>query len=167
LLIVVDMQNDFVDGPLGTVEARAIVDPIARLLRQTDDEIWFTLDTHGNDYLDTVEGHHLPVPHCIAGTEGHRIAGPLVPYLERGRVFEKPTFGSVEMAREIEAMPWLRSVDLVGVCTDICVVSNAILIKAFRPDLEVSVLADYCAGTDRKNHLAALQTLSSCQIATK
>ncbi|AEV27939.1 nicotinamidase-like amidase [Sphaerochaeta pleomorpha str. Grapes] len=164
LLIIIDMQKDFVTGPLGSREAQQLVPKLIDKIKKTEKQLWFTLDTHTQDYLHTPEGLKLPVPHCIKGTEGHDIIDELLPYFQSARVFEKPTFGSVEMAKQIAAMPEIKKVELAGVCTDICVISNALLIKAFRPDIEISVDAENCAGSTVENHTAALISMACCQI---
>ena len=158
LLIVVDMQRDFVDGALGSAAAQAIVPAVGALVSGAD-EVVYTQDTHGGDYLETHEGKLLPVPHCIRGTEGHEI---LPEVFRRGaRVFEKGTFGSVPLA---EYAAGYGEITLCGVCTDICVVSNALLIRAFAPEASVCVVAGACAGTSPEAHQAALLTMKSCQI---
>ena len=167
LLIIIDMQKDFVTGPLGSKEAQELVPKLVDKLEKNEKQLWFTLDTHAQDYLETAEGLKLPVPHCIKGTEGHEIIDALRPYFESARIFEKPTFGSIEMATQIASMPEIKKVELAGVCTDICVISNALLIKAFRPDIAISVEADSCAGTTVENHAAALVSMASCQIEIK
>ncbi len=162
-LIVVDMQRDFIDGSLGTKEAEAIVDRVKEKIARyqaAGDEIIFTRDTHQKDYLKTNEGRHLPVEHCIEGTEGWKLAEGLeVP----GAVYiNKPAFGY---------MGWgdyhLEEVELVGLCTDICVVSNALIIKALYPEIEVSVDASCCAGVTPESHEAALATMRMCQISVR
>jgi nicotinamidase-related amidase len=164
LLVVIDMQKDFVSGSLGTAEAQAIVEKVAAKVAKHDGKLAYTLDTHGPEYLETSEGKHLPVLHCIKGEEGHELVDSLKEPLRDALVFEKPTFGSVKLATYIAQDESISSVELVGVCTDICVVSNALLIKAMRPELSVLVDASCCAGTTTLNHEAALQTMRSCQI---
>ncbi len=164
LLIVIDMQQDFVTGTLGSVQAGQVVQKIADKIHNHAGLLAYTLDTHHSDYLQTREGRYLPVEHCIKGSEGHSLVPALKPLLEHARCFEKPTFGSIDLASWIASLTDLEKVELVGVCTDICVVSNALLIKAFRPDLEVSVDGGCCAGTSIQAHQAALTTMSSCQI---
>lgn len=159
-LIVVDMQKDFVDGSLGTKEAVAIVDNVKNKIHnyhEAGHQIIFTRDTHTEDYLNTNEGKHLPVKHCIEGTEGWQIVKGLeVP----GCLYvNKPTFGWTHWA-EME----LGDVELVGLCTDICVVSNALIIKALFPENNVSVDATCCAGVTPESHKAALETMKMCQI---
>ncbi len=162
LLVVVDMQHDFVDGALGTPEAVRILPAVRTLVEEWRGDVAYTQDTHGADYAATQEGKFLPVPHCIQGTYGWEI----VPELRTGksaRIFEKGTFGSValaEYAREYD------EVALCGVCTDICVVSNALLIKAFSPEAAIYCVADACAGTSPAAHEAALATMRCCQVQT-
>jgi len=165
LLIVVDMQKDFVYGALGTGEAQAIVQKIREKIASHQGELWFTLDTHKEDYLSSAEGKNLPVEHCIKGTEGHSLVEELQMFAPKGRFFEKPTFGSVEMANALSERPDITSVVMVGVCTDICVISNALLLKAFRPELSITVDSSCCAGTTPNNHDASLIAMKSCQIA--
>lgn len=158
LLIVVDMQRDFVDGALGFAAAQAIVPAVGALVSGAD-EVVYTQDTHGGDYLETHEGKLLPVPHCIRGTAGWEILPQL--FRRGARVFEKGTFGSVPLA---EYSAGYGEITLCGVCTDICVVSNALLIRAFAPEASVCVVAGACAGTSPEAHQAALLTMKSCQI---
>ena len=162
LLVVVDMQNDFVDGALGTPEARAVVPAVQELLereRGAGSDVAFTMDTHGADYLSTQEGRLLPVPHCIKGTRGHS----LVPGIGRegARTFEKGTFGSIALA---EYARQFDEIAFCGLCTDICVISNALLVKAFAPEAALFVAADACAGTTPAAHEAALAAMRSCQV---
>lgn len=167
-LIVIDMQNDFVTGALGTPEARAILPAVTAAIADPAYTLCYaTLDTHGPDYADTLEGKKLPVPHCIRGTAGWQL-DPAVAQALAGRqatLLEKPTFGSLELARTIQRQAGtLASVTLCGVCTDICVASNALLLRAFCPDLPIRVLAKACAGVTPAAHAAALATMASCQI---
>ncbi|OUP09831.1 isochorismatase family cysteine hydrolase [Collinsella sp. An2] len=168
-LVVIDMQNDFVDGALGTLEAQAIAAAVVAAARDFDGEVVFTLDTHDEDYLSTQEGSNLPVPHCIRGTEGWQ----LIPALEAVReerhaqTFEKPTFGSTDLAAWLvaqNAASPIESIEFIGVCTDICVVSNALLVKAALPEVPLSVDASLCAGVTPAAHEAALATMASCQV---
>ena len=164
LLVVVDMQNDFIGGALGTQEAQSILPAVrARIAdaRKEGEEVAFTRDTHGEEYLSTQEGKNLPVPHCIAGTAGHEIAAGLC--LAGERVFDKPTFGSIELAAYVKERGF-AAVELVGVCTDICVISNALLIKAFCPEAEVCVRAGCCAGVTPQSHQTALDAMRACQV---
>lgn len=164
LLVVVDMQNDFIGGALGTKEAQSILPAVrARIAdaRKEGEEVVFTRDTHGEEYLSTQEGKNLPVPHCIAGTAGHEIAAGLC--LAGERVFDKPAFGSIELAAYVKERGF-AAVELVGVCTDICVISNALLIKAFCPEAEVCVRAGCCAGVTPQSHQTALAAMRACQV---
>ena len=167
-LVVVDMQKDFVDGALGTAEAVAIVPNAAKKIESFVGEIFVTYDTHFDDYLDTAEGRKLPIPHCIVDTAGWQLNDTIADALE-GRVFvpiHKPTFGSVQLAMEIAeaAQGHEFSVELIGLCTDICVISNALLLKAFFPEVDISVDAACCAGVTPELHEAALKILASCHI---
>jgi nicotinamidase-related amidase len=163
LLIVIDMQNDFVFGSLGTKEAQEILPAVRKKIdayRAAGDCIVFTADTHAENYMDTQEGRKLPVPHCIKPSEGWQI----VEGLRQGeRVFEKPTFGSEALA-EFVLKERFDEVALIGVCTDICVLSNAVLIKTACPEIPVKVFADCCAGVSPKSHEAALCVLASVQV---
>lgn len=167
-LVVVDMQKDFVDGALGTAEAAAIVPDAAEKIRRFDGEIFVTFDTHFENYMETAEGRKLPVPHCIRGTDGWQLNGEIASALEGKRVteVEKMTFGSTELPRLLEeaAEGEEFSVELIGLCTDICVVSNALLLKANFPESEISVDASCCAGVTPETHRAALDTMRMCQI---
>ena len=159
-LIVIDMQNDFIDGSLGTPEAQAIVPNVkAKIQEYADrgDEIIFTRDTHQKNYLDTPEGRKLPVEHCIEGTHGWQIADGLIP--ESCEVINKPSFGWTGWAGRT-----FKKVELVGLCTDICVVSNALILKAEYPEAEISVDASCCAGLTVETHQAALLTMKMCQV---
>lgn len=171
VLIVVDMQNDFVSGALGTPEAREIVPAVVERVEEgvrRGERILFTRDTHGADYLETQEGKHLPVPHCIRGTEGWEIVEPLRKYAEHP--IDKPTFGSSQLGRlllaENEGTP-IEKVTLIGLCTDICVISNALLVKAFLPEAEVAVDAACCAGVTPESHRTALAAMGPCQITVE
>lgn len=163
ILVVVDMQNDFIDGALGTKEAAAIVDKVREKMKTFDGEIVFTRDTHTEDYLETQEGKCLPVKHCIRGSKGWKITEQLnVP--SEAKIFDKPAFGSVELASYLKGKEGLKRVELVGLCTDICVISNAMLVKAFLPEVEVLVDASCCAGVTPKSHENALEAMKMCQI---
>lgn len=165
VLIVVDMQNDFIDGALGTAEAEEIVDAVARTIREFSGEVIYTRDTHFEDYLKTQEGRNLPIPHCIKGTEGWQIHERLEVLRNDGqKIFDKNTFGSVELAEYLKEKNALKRVVLVGLCTDICVISNALLIKAYLPETEVAVIESCCAGVTPESHQNALRAMKSCQI---
>ena len=168
LLIVIDMQNDFIDGSLGTSEAEAIVEAVKEKIRSYPaGDIFATMDTHGPDYLSTQEGRNLPVEHCIKGTEGWRIRPDIAALLTEAVIFEKPTFGSVQMAAAAKEIEDLEEIELIGLCTDICVVSNALLLKAYMPEVKICVDASCCAGVTPEKHFAALETMRSCQIGIK
>ena len=159
-LIVVDMQNDFIDMALGTAEAVAIVPKVRQKIQtyvQNGDTVIFTRDTHGEDYLQTPEGKKLPVKHCVRGTKGWEIAQGL--YVDGCKIIDKPNFGWPHWDAED-----LQNVEIVGLCTDICVVSNALIIKAMFPDAQVQVDASCCAGVTPQSHEAALLTMKMCQI---
>ena len=168
-LLVIDMQNDFVDGALGTPEAEAIVSGVAARARSFDGTVVFTRDTHYENYLDTQEGKNLPVTHCVRGTAGWELAPALAEVQQAlgAPVFDKPTFGSTELAAWLAARnaeEAIGSIELVGLCTDICVVSNALLVKATLPEVPVIVEAALCAGVTPASHEAALATMRSCQV---
>lgn len=159
-LIVVDMQNDFIDMALGTEEAVAIVPKVKQKIEEylkNGDEVIFTRDTHNKNYLDTPEGKKLPVPHCIKGTKGWEIADGL--YVTGCKIIDKSNFGWPHWDKET-----LEDVELIGLCTDICVVSNALIIKAAFPDANVKVDSTCCAGVTPESHNAALTTMKMCQI---
>lgn len=164
-LIVVDMQNDFVTGSLGTPEAKEmlpyLVEKLEEAIRKDSYDIIFTQDTHKEDYLDTQEGKFLPVEHCIKGSEGWEIVPELQKFIPHSRiVVEKKAFGSTRLPSLLK--PY-KEVEFVGVCTDICVISNALLLKAFYPEQLVSVDAECCAGTTPENHQKALEVMKNCQ----
>ena len=159
-LIVVDMQKDFIDGALGSKEAVAIVDNVKKKIafyKENGHEIIFTRDTHQENYMETNEGKHLPVPHCIEGTDGWQIADGLE--VEGAIYINKPNFGYVNWKEYA-----LEEVEMVGLCTDICVVSNALILKATFPEINVTVDASCCAGVTPKSHDEALATMGMCQI---
>lgn len=165
VLAVIDMQNDFIDGTLGTKEAEAIVERVAGQIRDFDGQVVYTRDTHFEDYLNTQEGEKLPVTHCIKGTKGWQIRADLMALQdENTRIFDKLTFGSVELAQYLKEIEDLESVTLIGLCTDICVISNAMVIKAFMPEVTVKVKADCCAGVTPQSHDNALEAMKMCQI---
>lgn len=168
ILVVVDIQKDFVDGALGTAEAVAIVDNAANKIRQFDGDIFVTFDTHFENYMQTAEGSKLPVEHCIKGTPGWELDKTIAKALE-GKNFtkvEKLTFGSVELATLIKNAVGNDDFDitLIGLCTDICVVSNALILKANFPEKDIYVDANCCAGVTPETHNAALTTMKMCQI---
>ena len=164
LLAVIDMQNDFIDGALGTKEAEAIVPAVKARIEECRRDGWdvvFTRDTHTKDYLNTQEGRNLPVVHCVKDTDGWAIRDGLA--VDSDRVFDKPAFGSVELMRA--ARDWQPDeIELVGLCTDICVISNAMLLKAALPETPVAVRAACCAGVTPESHDNALAAMRMCQI---
>ena len=167
VLVVVDMQNDFIDGVLGTKEAVAIVPNVLEKIKNFDGEVLFTRDTHTYDYMDTQEGKNLPVPHCIKGTEGWQIR-PELNELRKTPVIDKASFGSSILPEKLlmmNAMNPIESIIFIGLCTDICVVSNALLLKANFPECEISVDASCCAGVTPESHLNALSAMKMCQVA--
>ena len=169
LLIVIDMQNDFVTGALGSSEAQAIVARVAERIRaaaRAGEQVIFTQDTHGADYLETQEGKNLPVPHCIKPEKGWEIAPSLKPFVEKAAVVEKPTFGSLELPKVIAGLE-PDAIELVGLCTDICVVANAMILKAAFPEVPVSVDASCCAGVTPQSHENALQAIKMCQVTVR
>lgn len=175
-LIVIDMQNDFITGSLGTKEAQGIVSKVVERIKKAREEgweIWCTKDTHYNNYALTQEGRKLPIPHCLYGTEGHALHPDVLAAFVEYPVMEYPkaTFGSVHLADDLafavdnSHLPQnLAVVEIVGLCTDICVVSNALMIKANLPEAQISVNASCCAGVTPDLHEAALKVMASCQI---
>ena len=170
ILVAVDLQNDFIDGALGTKEAEAIVPAAAARIREWREdgaEIFATLDTHEENYAETQEGKRLPVAHCIRGTEGWQLNPVIREALGDCILVEKPTFGSIclpELIREKIGDGKDATIELIGLCTDICVVSNALLLKAAFPEATIRVSSGCCAGVTPEKHKAALETMASCQI---
>lgn len=168
ILVIVDMQKDFVDGALGSEQAAAIVPAASDKIRRFDGDIFVTYDTHFANYSDTAEGKKLPVPHCIKGTPGWELNGVIAEALRRKAYtpVEKTTFGSVRLPQLIRAAAGESgfSVELIGLCTDICVVSNALILKAEFPEVAIAVDSACCAGVTPEKHAAALETMRSCQI---
>jgi len=168
LLIVVDMQNDFIDAALGTPQAQEIVENAVEKIKKFEGEIFATLDTHEEDYMDTQEGQLLPVPHCIRGTKGWELNEKVKEALEEKgyTAVTKPAFGSVDLAETIKKKYGHQEIQiqLIGLCTDICVVSNALLLKANFPEARINVDSSCCAGVTPQKHEAALLTMESCQI---
>ena len=173
ILIVVDMQNDFVSGALGSQEAADIVPNVASRIEGglgRGETVLFTRDTHDENYLETREGHALPVPHCIRGTEGWEIVPQLKTYITGLEPVDKPTFGSTALAQMLSAINQatpIGKVTLIGLCTDICVISNALLLKAFLPETEIAVDAACCAGVTPESHKNALAAMKACQITVE
>lgn len=171
VLIVVDMQNDFVTGSLGTKEAQEIVSNIKHKIDEylkRGDEVFFTCDTHYEDYLDTLEGQKLPVKHCVQGEDGWQVVPELRKidclYCNQVRSISKNTFGYIEWKDYIPYLDESLEIELCGVCTDICVISNALILRAIYPNATIFVDAYHCAGTTPEKHEAALEVMESCQI---
>ena len=168
LLLVIDMQNDFINGSLGTKEAVSIVPAVMRKVLRFDGDVLFTKDTHTQDYRETMEGKNLPIQHCIRGTDGWRL-DPLIEkaFLEKGaEIIEKSTFGAKQLPALLEERypEGLESIELCGVCTDICVISNALLLKTFFPETPILVDAACCAGVSPQSHQRALDAMKMCHI---
>lgn len=177
IVIVVDMQYDFITGTLANFSAEKLIKPMTTFLKEKNDKhiaVLFTQDTHSNNYLDTLEGKHLPIKHCIMGTRGHEIIGELLDVVDNYGIIQKPTFG-------IESENWediinksglfdsidedaVKRITLVGTCTDICVISNALILKSLFPEVEIYVYEDLCAGLTPEKHQAALEVMKSCQV---
>ena len=169
LLVVVDMQNDFIDAALGTEEAVSIVPFVVNEIRSGGyDKVIATMDTHEENYMETLEGHYLPVPHCIRGTDGWKIAPQVQEALDevQAEIVEKPTFGSYALAERVFRLA-PEEIVIVGLCTDICVISNALLLRAGMYQTKITVLADGCAATTPQKHIEALHIMESCQVEVK
>ena len=170
ILILVDLQNDFITGPLGTPEAQTIIPNIVRKIQTWDGDIRATKDIHGMNYLDTKEGKNLPIPHCIVGTEGRNIHPDVFEALNKAQryygVENKTTFGSTELPKSLHSadLPDYDEIHLCGVCTGICVLSNAIILKAHYPEAEIIVDASCCACVTPESHKNALEAMKLCQI---
>jgi nicotinamidase-related amidase len=167
ILIVIDMQNDFISGSLGSAQAQAIVPAVKNKIeeyKQLRCEVIFTRDTHSEDYLNTQEGRYLPVMHCVSGTDGWMIHGDLSEYTHE-RCIDKPTFGWKNWGETLHVLEEeIEEIELCGLCTDICVVSNAILLKTHFPETKITVDAACCAGVTEESHIAALLVMSMCQV---
>lgn len=165
LIVVVDMQNDFIDGALGTQEAQQMLPKLVKKLEQEKEaELIFTLDTHNQYYMDTQEGKNLPVPHCIKPEHGWKIADDLQKFVdEAAAVIEKPSFGSLALPQAVSKIE-VDEIELVGLCTDICVISNAMILKAAFPEVILAVDASCCAGVTPESHATALAAMKMCQI---
>lgn len=166
ILLVIDMQNDFISGVLGTEEALEILPRAEQKIRAFNGRIIFTRDTHDQNYMNTQEGKHLPVPHCIKGSDGWQIHPDLQEYCREAPV-DKITFGSsglVEILQKTDQEEKIESITLIGLCTDICVISNALLLKAFFPEVTLVVDASCCAGVTPESHKTALNAMRACQI---
>jgi len=163
ILVVVDMQNDFIDGALGTAEAVAIVPYVKSLIEGFDGRVLFTRDMHFENYMETEEGKNLPVPHCIKGTQGWQIRAEL-DALRTTEAIDKLTFGSRDLVGVLAREGEIESITFVGLCTDICVISNAMVVKAFYPEVPLIVDARGCAGVTPESHARALEAMKMCQI---
>ena len=163
-LVVIDMQNDFIDGSLGTPEAQAIVLSVSERVKaavQDGEKLIFTQDTHPKNYLQTAEGKKLPVEHCIKPSHGWALTSSLIPYAKDAVVLEKPTFGATGLPQHVAGFD---EITVIGLCTDICVISNAMLLKAFLPEAKICVDSKCCAGVTLESHLRALEAMKMCQI---
>ena len=165
-LIVVDMQNDFTTGSLGSPHAAAIIPQVVEKVKSFDGTVIFTRDTHGEDYMQTQEGRNLPVIHCIKDTPGWQICDELLPFAET--VVDKPTFGSTALAHLLaSSAESMEEIELCGLCTDICVISNAMILKAAFPEVKMTVDASCCAGVTVESHNTALNAMKAVQIEVK
>jgi nicotinamidase-related amidase len=167
ILIVVDMQNDFVSGSLATKEAKAIVPRVVDKINNFDGEVIYTRDTHFDNYLNTSEGKKLPIEHCIKDSFGWEIVSPVKERVGDSKIIDKPSFGSTELPKIVKIINNSGNIDsitLIGLCTDICVLSNALILKAAFPETEIIVDASCCAGTTVQNHNTALNALVPCQV---
>ena len=162
-LIVVDMQNDFIDGALGTAEAVSIVPYVKSVIENFDGKVLFTRDTHFENYMETQEGKNLPVPHCIKGTDGWQIIAEL-DALRKTEAIDKVTFGSKDLVQILKNEGDIESITFVGLCTDICVISNVMIVKAFYPEIPLIVDAKACAGVTPESHTNALNAMKMCQV---
>ena len=175
ILVVVDMQYDFVYGSLGTDEAKAILQKVIDKITNYDGLVVYTRDTHEDDYLDTLEGKKLPVVHCLEGTHGWEIITEVLnagsfkrPQKDLSWIYDKPKFGCIDLAKDIQNKLFLEQddleIELIGLCTDICVVTNALLLRAYMPEVPITVDSSCCAGVTKETHDAALKTMQMCQI---
>lgn len=166
ILVVVDMQNDFIDGALGTKEAVAIVPNVIEKIKNFDGKVIYTRDTHYENYMETQEGKNLPVPHCIKGTEGWEIRSE-IDALRTEDAIDKPTFGSIELGEYLKEQENVESITFIGLCTDICVISNVMIAKAALPEVSVIVDASCCAGVTPESHTNALAAMKMCQVVVE
>lgn len=168
VLIVVDMQNDFIDAALGTKEAVAIVPAVASKIseyRKNGNTVIFTRDTHQTNYMETQEGKNLPVIHCVEGTDGWQISSKLD--VADSKIFNKPSFGSMELAEYVSTLSDVEEMELIGLCTGICVISNAFILKAKMPEIKITVDSSCCACVTPESHATALNAMKLCQINVK
>lgn len=173
VLIVVDMQNDFIDGALGTKEAEAIVPKVVEKIQGFDGAVFYTRDTHEEDYLESQEGRKLPVEHCIRGSKGWELHPEIEAVRKEAEILDKPSFGSIDLGHKlgeykmelsVKEQEEIESITFVGLCTDICVISNAMIMKAFFPEIPVIVDSSCCAGVTPESHDNALEAMKMCQI---
>ncbi|MDE5583928.1 MAG: cysteine hydrolase [Ruminococcus sp.] len=172
VLIIVDMQNDFITGVLGNPETQAIVGKVAEKIKnfrktEKDGKIIATLDTHNEDYLNTQEGRFLPVPHCIRGTHGWEIIPEISALLDDCIKLEKITFGAVDLPYAVGRDEIIEKIEIAGVCTDICVISNAMILKSAFPEVPIEIISDCCAGVTPEAHRTALDAMRACQITVR
>jgi len=163
ILVVIDMQNDFIDGALGTAEAVSIVPYVKETIKNFDGKVLFTRDTHFENYMTTQEGKNLPVPHCIKGTDGWQIR-PELDALRKTEAIDKPSFGSKDLVDVLKKETEIESITFVGLCTDICVISNVMVVKTFFPEIPIIVDAKACAGVTPESHRNALNAMKVCQV---
>lgn len=163
ILVVVDMQNDFIDGALGTSEAVEIVPYVKQVIESFDGKVFFTRDTHFDDYMNTQEGKNLPVPHCIKGSDGWQIR-PELDSLRKTEAIDKVTFGSSALVDVLKKEKDIEEITFIGLCTDICVISNVAVVKAFFPEIPISVDAKACAGVTPQSHRTALEAMKAIQV---
>lgn len=163
ILVVVDMQNDFIDGALGTSEAVAIVPYVKQVIESFEGKVFFTRDTHFDDYMNTQEGKNLPVPHCIKGSDGWQIR-PELDSLRKAEAIDKVTFGSSALVDVLKKEKDIEEITFIGLCTDICVISNVAVVKAFFPEIPISVDAKACAGVTPQSHRTALEAMKAIQV---
>ncbi len=165
-LIVVDMQMDFISGTLGSDDAKAIVAGVVDKVKNFDGKVIFTRDTHKENYMETQEGKNLPVVHCVKDTDGWQICDELKPYAET--IIDKITFGCIDLPNYIQSQnEVIDEIELCGLCTDICVISNAMILKAALPEVKISVDSSCCAGVTKESHNTALDAMKAVQIAIK
>lgn len=165
-LVVIDMQNDFIDGVLGTKEAKSIVPKVHDKIENFDGTVLFTRDVHFDNYLETQEGRNLPIKHCIHGTDGWQIEKS-IDELRKTDVIDKPGFGSIALANLLYEKNLSEPIDeivLVGLCTDVCIIDNAMILKAYLPEVKITVDSSCCAGITPESHEIALKAMKSCQI---
>lgn len=178
ILLIVDVQNDFVDGALGSPQARESIPNMVKVINQfknKDDYIFYTLDIHDSNYLNTNEGKHLPIPHCISNTNGWKMNNEIDEAIRNSNAHIRPiiksTFGSINLAQQINkcylTVRDKMEITIIGLCTDICVITNALLLKTYFPEAKITVISNACAGTTTSMHLSALEVMEKCHIEIK